>query len=94
MLGIPTMSLVKIWIAVIEKVYAYHHGRKLYERLSAGEPNGISKTILVDVDSVGSVCPGDMLLIEREGQEQAGNGRIFQSEVGKMNIFFQCKMSF
>eukprot|EP00434_Breviolum_minutum_P013472 symbB.v1.2.011877.t1/scaffold806.1/size231046/4 len=36
-------------LAIGLSVYAYHHGRKLYERLSAG----------------------DMLLIEREGQEQA-----------------------
>ena len=40
------------------------------------------------------MCPGDMLLIEREGQEQAGNGRIFQSEVGKMNLFFPMQDEF
>lgn len=43
MLGIPTMSLVKTLDFSWFQVYAYHHGRKLYERLSAGEPNGISK---------------------------------------------------
>ncbi len=80
------------------KVYAYHHGRKLYERLSAGCGKWHSKSPAGGCGRWLRFFPGDTLLIEREGQEQAGRtnwmGRIFRSdEVGRMNILEKYKMS-